>query len=226
MTSIFTVPDLTFDDVDWEPRRVLGSYPLGGDPPARSTIGHSDVEHLTPQATGIDERLRRHLIQEAATHAYFLLHLSCTFRPGGAPLTGAVLAVRLAPQGDGVASVWSMQPSAVATRVKHSHTVSLSPTVKLLPTIIEAELKTERSIEYESENWYLKAAGDGEPTAEWYFRRTADVDLIGSHALTLVGRVPAATTTVIQIGLQAEIEKLRKFRGNLPARQREVLFSS
>lgn len=220
MTSQLTIPATALEDVDWDERAVLGTYPLDGDTPARASIGHSEAVLLRPDTPGVEPDLAHRLAQEAAT-AYLLLRLVCSFRPDGAPITKATLAVRLSSAG-GEAVVWSMSPERLATPVKHSRTVSLGPTVNLLGSSLEA-VQVGRTREYEASEPYLTAAGAGEPTAEWYFTRTAAVDLSGQHDLTLVGRAPAGQQVCVDIGLQAQVRHLKTFRGRLPASQRQLL---
>ena len=84
-------------------------------------------------------------------------------------------------------------------------------------------VQVERTREYETSEPYLTAAGAGEPTAEWYFTRTAAIDLSGQHDLTLVSRAPAAQQLRLDIGLQAQVRHIKTFRGRLPASQRQLL---
>lgn len=58
----------------------------------------------------------------------------------------------------------------------------------------------ETEVSFERAEPYLYAVGEKEPVAEWQFRQTPAVDLVGMRHLTIVVRVPRETDARMSFG--------------------------
>lgn len=223
MTTTITLPDLVEYDVDLELRRTLGGPPGEQRIPRRVTIGRSTARPVTE----IDPELFPDIGQDDTFHA---ISLSCSFRPGDEPLVSAVFSVAL-DRTDGEAApapeVWSMDPLKLTTPMKYVRTRSLTPKLKIVPQVADVDATRGSQVEYTADDPYVVASGEGESMAEWYFRTTPAVELVGIHYLSLIVRTPGPIETTARIALQAKIRRrlggLIQYRATLPPGRREIL---
>ncbi|MDQ3764041.1 MAG: hypothetical protein M3460_21310 [Actinomycetota bacterium] len=230
MTSIITLPELVEHDVDLEQRRTLGGPQGTQRIPHRVTIGRSEAQPLLQNHPDVDADLAALFSGPTSRHGFYVIHLSCSFRPGNDPLVSAVFSVAL-DRTDGATEpapeVWSMDPLKLTTPIKYVRTRSLTPKLKIVPQVIDVDAAQGSQVEYSAEHYYVVASGEGEPTAEWYFRATPAVELVGIHHLSLIVRTPGSIGTKARIALQAKIRRrlggLIQYNAKLPPGHREIL---
>lgn len=200
------------------------------------TLGRSEVIRITaahpPASRGLLE-----YGQPDLDHEYYLVHLTCSFRPNRRRIESAKLSVALTTDcepepvlGDALdAEVWSMDPVVLSTPVKYTQTVSLAPSLKLVPALIELAQKTEHTKEYVGQDHHLIATGEGESIGEWSFRATAAVELIGTYRLLLVARASRGAHVIGEVALaaryQSRMGRLIQYRANLTRAQRIINIS-
>jgi hypothetical protein len=156
------------------------------------------------------------LERDSATYAYHLVQLSCTFRPADDPIVESVFAVQLSAADGSPPVVWSMDPQRLTTHVRHRRVVTLTPNATIIPELIGLEGSVEKTTEHRSEVYHVVAGGEGEPTAEWFFRATPAVELVGTYRLVLVARTPRKSRTTMDIAFQAKVR--RRIGGVIPYR--------
>lgn len=231
MVSFVAIPDPFEVEADLVPRRTLGDPSPGDRLVRRVSIGRSDAVRLTPGHVGVTPELAAFLGSESVRHIFFLVSLTCSFRPADAPIVEAVLGVSLRrsdTQPQPLPIAWSLEPLKAATRVKYGRTTSLTAKATFLPQALGFDAEREGGVEWEKEEWFVVAAGEGEPDAEWHFRATRAADLVGVQRLALVARVPAGTAATGLVGLSAKVRHGRlgilHYRADLPPHAQEIVF--
>lgn len=222
------VAELTEVEVDLVRRRTLGGpgdHLVSG----QVSLGRAEAVRLRRDTPGVSEELAVLIDAEAEDHHYYLVHLSCTFRAGDAPIVGAVLSVellqaRIAGVPDPL--VWSMEPLRLATPMRRRRAVTLGPAGKFVPV----DSVVERVIEFETDVYHLVAQGEGESQVEWVFTATQAVDLVGVHHLRLVARTSARVACRADLALAAKRRERRlglvPYRADIPAAVRTVRLSA
>jgi hypothetical protein len=213
------LPELVEREVTLEPRlrRVRGA--ALADPAARRpldgylAIGGPWVRSLTPsslQGSELDDALRGFLEAEATDSDFYLVHITCTFRPAeDEPIQTAVLTVDLArPEGgDPPPIAWSMQPQRLASQTSLSRTVKLGATLKIMGVGVEGEAG--QTQETQVDQVFLEALFEGLPSPTWELRRTDSATIQGLQRFALVVRAAKGTTTMGTARLGATITRKR-----------------
>ncbi|MER6132185.1 hypothetical protein [Streptomyces sp. NPDC001815] len=199
------------------------------------SIGRSEALLLGPGHEGVNAELAARLHQDSGTLHYHLVHLTCSFRPcDDTPTQSAVLSVALKQSGAPDLPqpvVWSMTPRKLATPVTRRRTVSLTPNVTLVPELLELGPAVEKTTEYEKDMWHVVAVGEGEAIAEWHFKTTPAVELLGMHHLVLITRSAVARTGCsVHLGLAAKRRErlivLIPYRADIPPNERVITLSA
>lgn len=225
------VPKLAAVDVDLVRRRTLGG-PGDMRVAGQIAIGRSEPKRLHPDSPEVGPELARQLEREAERHHYHLLMLSCTIRPAAAPVVRATFSVQLLQATvTGVPDpvVWSMDPLRRATPVKHRREISVGPSIKIIPEIVELGGTAGYTDEYTSQMWHVVGLGEGESQVEWVFTATPAVDLTGVHHLGLVAKTSARVSCRADLALAATRQEkklgLVPYRAEIPPRLGTVRFN-
>lgn len=173
------------------------------------TLGIPIVQPVTTALAGDDMALQAFLVEERAAARFFLVHLSCSFRPPkGADFEEAWVTVHLrTDDGETAASTaisWSMNPR------RETRVASRSRTLKLDAKLSFIEASAEFGDEGEADEVFIESFGLREATCTWEFRRTHAQALRGSQSLALVARCPTHTETSGLVEVQATL-RMRKF---------------
>lgn len=229
MTSIVELPEAVEHDAELVPTRNLGNANEGS-LLRRVSIGLSEASLLTPGTRGVAPELAEWLNRDRTGVIYHVIHLSCNLRRAEEPIVEALLAIELSAPSPEPPIVWSMDPLKLATTVTHRNAVSLTPTATIIPELVGIEGGLERSTEYQTEEYYVVAAGEGEPSAEWFFRATRAVELVGVHRLVVITRTASTEPVTMQIALSAKVRRhfggIIPYRAKLPEHARRVDFGA
>jgi hypothetical protein len=189
---------------DPEAHRALGGrLAVGGPRTLRLTSETLNEGQLEPMA-------RRFLEQEAADFDFYLVHMTCTFRPVHDELfRKAVLDIEL--RGPATAEVesiaWSMQPERLTRPRTLTSVVKLTPSMKILGMGLEWEVS--RSEERQIEDVFLQAFYEGLPTPRWELSSTPAVAIAGQHRFELVVRAPKGIRTDARATVGATVRRRR-----------------
>lgn len=229
MTSIVELPEAVEHDAELVPTRNLGNANEGS-LPRRVSIGFSEASLLTPGTPGVAPDLAKWLNRDRSGVVHHVIHLSCNFRRADEPIVEALLAIELSAPSAEPPIVWSMDPLKLATTVTYRRAVSLTPTAMIIPELIGLEVGLERSAEFQTEEYYVVAAGEGEPSAEWFFRKTRAVELVGVHRLVVITRTAPTEPVIMQIALSAKVRRhfggIIPYRAELPEDARRLAFGA
>lgn len=187
----------------------------------RLSLGEPIGVEITPEFAAGDAQLRAFVERERDASRYWLVHLACTFMPGGEPLHRAWLSVELTcpdRRAAGRPIAWSMTPMRLARASERSRTLKLGAEAKLATAAVEATRKVEGSVVY------LEALHLQESTPTWAFSRTDADEIRGATPLALVVRAPAAAVVDGAVELAVAIRSRRfgvlRVAAELPDRPR------
>ena len=197
--------DLPGEEVLLEPRRSKGP---GSEPTPRLTVGGPIAVPLDDDAIdSADHELRSFIDHhEAATHAYWLVRLNCTFRANDEePFSRAWVNITLTredSQPELQPLAWSMRPLSLLQVHEIPWTIKIGLNAKILNA--EAEWhpsgKTRPAV---------LAMGELEPNPGWDFSATDSSPLVGVQRLALVLRAPYDITTVGELSVDAIVRRRR-----------------
>jgi hypothetical protein len=201
--TIFTFDELPDEEVLLEPRRVKGS----GLQPVRLSVGGPFPVPLDDGSVDPDDHeLRNFINHEAATHAYWLVRLACTFQAeSDEPFVRAWLNLKLA-RDDGKAEpepvAWSMTPFALLQLRDSPWTIKVGASAKIL----NAETEWHPGAKAQAA---VLAIGELEATPGWEFARTDAAPLSGTQRLAFVLRAPRDVPTMGELSVDATIRRRR-----------------
>src|SRR4051794_33336749 len=216
--------ELALDDLDerdlvLEPRLrpVRGSD--AGDPDARRplmqrlAVGGPRTIPLTPETLyrgELEPEARRVFAHQGAAFDFYLVHLTCTFRPvNDEPFMTAAVTIEL--RGPASAEqepiAWSMQPERLTTTRWLSTSIKLTPALKIIGVGLEGEAG--RSEQWESHDVFVQALYEGLPTPTWELTTTRTAPIDGMQRFALIVRAPKATTTQALVTIRATVRRRR-----------------
>ena len=153
-----------------------------------------------------DAELRHFLEAEAADSDFYLLHLTCTLRPGADdPFTEVLIELDLAQSGGAEPIAWSMDPDRISDPVELSRTVSLGPTLKFFG--VGVDLKAEQERKVTKQEIFLEALYELESTPSWGLYRTSASELRGLHRFRLVVRTPKGSVVSGTMLIEAKVQR-------------------
>jgi hypothetical protein len=174
----------------------------------RISIGGPVYRRITADSTD-DAELQRFLRGEGADSDFYMLHLTCTLRPGEEePFTEALIELDLTSEGDrGLPIAWSMLPDRLVDAVEISRTVSLTPTLKIAGAGVA--VNAERTSAATKQEVLLEAMYELESTPSWGLYRTSSVELRGLYRFHLVVRAPKNSTVAGTTLAEAKVRRRR-----------------
>lgn len=193
-----------------------GVAPLEG----RVAVGGPYAVRITPDQVSDDPGLRMFVEQEAAHSVYHLVHLSLSFTGGSGvtPLARAAMELKLSSTSTAAEPVaWSMTPLRVTDTAQVERSFTLGPQLKL--NDIEVSLgEVGRTVTQTRTDVFLQALRELRPDPAWEFARTRDMNLYGSHRLTMVVRAPrdGATSLSGTVRAATKANLLRWYKRELP----------
>jgi hypothetical protein len=162
-------------------------------------IGPNDVRD--------DPDLLTFIRAEAATTRYVLVHSAVSFcsEPGDPQLHTAAVRMSLSDRGGGPGVVaWSLMPTVLATPVETKRAFSVGPTLKLHGTELSAGSITGETTR-DHDEFFLSATGLLTGYPGWDFKRTASVDLHGTHRLVMIVRAATGRPAQLSVTLAASV---------------------
>jgi hypothetical protein len=224
LAALLLLGDVTFYDVDLQPRVELGA----ADAvilPGRLSIGEPIMFAISPELASEDNSLREYLRAEAAASTYFVLDLVVTARPdNGEAFSELGLGVRLRggdpAQPEPIA--WSLSPMRSSSLIPVRRTVGLTVKAGLV------EPKIEQQSEQNREDNFVVAFGMRESNFEWRYRGSRQHPLDGTYQMQAVIKSPAGVDLLAEIVVGATVQisrpflNTRQYRAALPPRLQAV----
>jgi hypothetical protein len=170
------------------------------------SLGLPVVQTINDELVGDDAALRSFLASEGSAWRFHLVHLACSFTPGGDASFGqALLTVRLT-RDDGVAEpppiAWSLTPQRAERAVERSRTVKIGAKLVL-------EMAVEMQTSGQHNEVFVESYGLQEPTCSWKFTRTSLDEISGTQRLALVARTPSDCLVTGTVDLRATLARRR-----------------
>ena len=181
--------------------------------PERLAIGGPWTRPLTPQGLAdgeLEPDAQRFLEHESLAAEFFLVQLTCTFRPlDDEPFAKAVLAVTLSGSSPDTPPpiAWSMQPDRLTRPASLSRTLKLSASLKIMGVGLSGEAGQTR--DRPDDEIFLEALYEGLSTPAWELTSTSSGAISGLHRFVLVVRSVKAAHVVGRATLGATISKRR-----------------
>jgi hypothetical protein len=176
------------------------------------SLGVSGADLLTADWPGLDASIAHRIASEASTYRYFLLLLTCTFRPQGARVLEANLSMQLSAGSadekdseDGNEKVpifWSVQPQKVGYTAQRQVGLHFAPDLKLLG--IGSPVSADATSAFPAQVNTVIGTGQLQSTAEWFFFGRPGNRLEGDYPLAAIVR--AATGQALRARLRLGIE--------------------
>jgi hypothetical protein len=173
------------------------------------SLGVSGADLLTPDWPGLDASVAHRITSQAATYHYFLLLLTCTFRPQGARVLEANLSMRLSTTSAGerdsekVPVFWSVQPQKEGYTAQRQVGLHIAPDLKLLG--IGSPVSADATSAFPAQVNTVIGTGQLQSTAEWFFFGRPGNRLEGDYPLAAIVRAAPgqALRAQLRLGIEA-----------------------
>lgn len=162
---------------------------------------------------------------EASHSDYFLLSLTCAFRPpvNGDPFTDAAVGILLECPDEPVDRqpiAWSISPQKRAHPVERATSIALSAKLAIVESTLEF------TSNQEEEGTFVVGMGERDSDPEWRMRATSGHPLIGDETFTLIVKAPTGKPVRAHVTVSATIRHRRfgliPYRADLPTTLRTI----
>ncbi|RPF35052.1 hypothetical protein EDD92_5047 [Streptomyces sp. TLI_185] len=192
----------------------------------RVSLSTAVVHPLTAEEAAAGEAEWLGFLAAESSHSdYFLLSVTCAFRPpaNGDPFADAAVGVLLESPGqpaDRQPIAWSISPKKRSHPMERATTVGL--TAKL--AIVESTLEVTRG--QGREEFFVIGMGERDSDPEWRIKATSRHALIGDETFTLIVKATADVPVQAHMTVAATIKHHRfgliPYRADLPATLRTI----
>lgn len=192
----------------------------------RVSLSTAVVHPLTAEEAAAGEAEWLGFLTAEASHSdYFLLSVTCAFRPPahGDPFSDAAVGVLLESPGepaDRQPIAWSISPKERSHPVERATTVGLSAKLAIVETTLEVAPGQGR------EELFVIGMGERDSDPEWRIKATSRHPLIGDETFTLIVKAAAGAPVQAHMTVAATIKHRRfgliPYRADLPATLRTI----
>ncbi|WP_370413557.1 hypothetical protein [Streptomyces fradiae] len=192
----------------------------------RVSLSAAVVHPLTAEeAAGSEAEWLGFLTAEAPHSAYFLLSLTCAFRPpgNGDPFADAAVGVLLESPyepADRQPIAWSISPKKRSHPVERSGSIALSASLAIVETTLELTPGQGR------EDISVIGMGERDSDPEWRLQATGRRPLIGDETFTMIVKAAAGAPVQAHVTVAATIRHRRfgliPYRADLPTALRTI----